>query len=390
MQIDRTQAEGIAREAMAALQRGDGKAARERFATLVDAGHDAAPMCLMLARACRASGDGAGEARALDRALERDQNNLQALLMRGDCSDWSGDARAAGSFYQRALEIARTGGAPPELAGALQQAQQFLQARAAEFGRALKAAVGPIEPDEPAAATRLKHSLEMLEGKREIFLQQPSVHYYPYLAQRQFFEREEFEWAAGLEAEAGAIREELLALLEADADFQPYVQPEKDRPPRDFHDLVNNPSWTALYLWKDGERVGENARRCPRTMAALDKVPLSRIGSRTPSVLFSRLLPGAHIPPHHGMLNSRLICHLPLIVPEGCWLRVGSETRQWEEGKLLVFDDSIEHEAKNPSDEVRIILLFDIWRPELTDAERAAISAIFQAIDSFQGVPADR
>jgi aspartyl/asparaginyl beta-hydroxylase (cupin superfamily) len=124
-------------------------------------------------------------------------------------------------------------------------------------------------------------------------------------------------------------------------------------------------------------------------MAALEKVPLSRIGSRTPAVLFSRLEPGAHIPPHTGLLNCRLICHLPLIVPKGCWLRVGNETREWEEGKLLIFDDSIEHEAKNPAEDLRIILLFDVWRPELGEEERAAISSIFEAIDRFQGVPED-
>ena len=133
--------------------------------------------------------------------------------------------------------------------------------------------------------------------------------------------------------------------------------------------------------------MGENAARCPKTMDALGKVPLSNIGSRTPSVLFSMLRPGAHIPPHHGMLNSRLICHLPLIVPEGCWLRVGNETRTVEAGKMMIFDDSIEHEAKNESGEVRIILLFDIWRPELNEAERAGISAIFDAIDRFTGLP---
>ena len=87
------------------------------------------------------------------------------------------------------------------------------------------------------------------------------------------------------------------------------------------------------------------------------------------------------------MLNCRLICHLPLIIPKGCWLRVGNEKREWEEGKLLMFDDSFEHEAMNPTSELRIILLFDVWRPELGPGERSAISAIFDAIDQFQGLP---
>ena len=118
-------------------------------------------------------------------------------------------------------------------------------------------------------------------------------------------------------------------------------------------------------------------------MTALDKVPMTHIGTKTPAVLFSKLTPGAHIPPHRGMLNCRLIGHLPLIVPDGCWLRVGNETRRWEEGKLLIFDDSFEHEAKNDSDQTRIVLLFDIWRPELNDGEKAGISDLFDTIDRF-------
>jgi aspartyl/asparaginyl beta-hydroxylase (cupin superfamily) len=97
------------------------------------------------------------------------------------------------------------------------------------------------------------------------------------------------------------------------------------------------------------------------------------------------LRPGARIPPHHGVLNSRLICHLPLIVPDRCGFRVGNETRAWEEGKLLVFDDSMEHEAWNDSDRDRVVLIFDVWRPELGEADRRAITTMFEAIDDYPG-----
>jgi aspartyl/asparaginyl beta-hydroxylase (cupin superfamily) len=234
---------------------------------------------------------------------------------------------------------------------------------------------------------RLTHALEMLKEQRPIFPQQPSVFYYPYLAQRQFFERNEFDWVAAIEAQTPVIREELIALVNEQAEFRPYVAEDSERPYRNFHGLNNDPSWSAFYLWKDGHLVEENAVRCPRTVEALGELPLTCIGTRTPVALFSRLAPRGHIPAHCGMLNSRVICHLPLIVPDGCWLRVGNETREWEEGKLLIFDDSIEHEAKNPTDLFRIILIFDVWRPELTDMERQAISAIFQTIDTFQAVP---
>jgi aspartyl/asparaginyl beta-hydroxylase (cupin superfamily) len=94
-------------------------------------------------------------------------------------------------------------------------------------------------------------------------------------------------------------------------------------------------------------------------------------------VIFSMLRAGAHIGAHTGMYNSRLICHLPLIVPPGCRFRVGDEVREWEEGKLLIFDDTIEHEAWNESDEDRIVLIFDVWRPELSERERFELTALF-------------
>ena len=301
-----------------------------------------------------------------------------------------GDIRAAVAFYQTALKGVRDPRfLDSQTLAQLQRGQAYVVERAREFQQSLEDALASASPADPAAARRLSHSIDILKGERQVFPQQPSVFYYPYLVQRQFFEREEFDWVPALEAATPAIREELVALVNQGADFRPYVENDPNRPHRDFHGLNENSDWTALYLWRDGKPVEANASRCPKTMAALEKVPLSRIGGRTPAVLFSRLEPGAHIPPHSGMLNCRLICHLPLIVPNGCWLRVGNETREWEEGKLLIFDDSIEHEAKNPSGELRIILLFDIWRPEIGEEERSGISAIFESIDRFQGLPDD-
>jgi aspartate beta-hydroxylase len=315
------------------------------------------------------------------------QTNLQALLDRADDYAARGDPKAAMSFYQAALKGAQGSHADGRTIERLRAAQAFVRQRAAEFQQSLDQALADYRPENTPAHVRLTHALDMLKGERTIYPQQPAVLYYPYLAQRQFFEREEFDWVPALEAATAEIRKELQALLEADANFRPYVEDRPHRPRRQFHHLNNDSSWSALYLWRDGQLVTDIADRCPRTIEALAKVPLSRIGARTPSVLFSRLEPGAHIPPHSGMLNCRLICHLPLIVPRGCSLRVGNDTREPEEGKLLIFDDSVEHEARNTSDELRIVLLFDIWRPELTETERQAISAVFRAIDSFQTLP---
>ena len=101
--------------------------------------------------------------------------------------------------------------------------------------------------------------------------------------------------------------------------------------------------------------------------------------------MFSLLAPGTRIPPHVGVSNARLVCHRPLIVPEGCWFRVGAETRYWKRGEAFVFDDTIEHEALNPSDELRIVFIFDIWHPDLSTAEREAVTAL---IGSEGGVAA--
>jgi hypothetical protein len=104
------------------------------------------------------------------------------------------------------------------------------------------------------------------------------------------------------------------------------------RPRRDLAGLEDNPSWSAYYLWKDGEIVLDHAARCPKTLAALAQAPQVWAKGRSPSVLFSQLRPRAWIPPHTGLTNTRLICHLPLIVRR-MRLRVGSDARVPVEGK---------------------------------------------------------
>jgi aspartate beta-hydroxylase len=312
------------------------------------------------------------------------EEEVRAHLARAAGYAAAGDTRAAASFVAAAARAAEGVQAlRPSLQAELAGAEAYVRRAAAAYQARLERALAEAE-----AGPRLDDALAILLGRKPVppsqatHPQLPSVLYVPGLPERFFYEASEFPWAEALEAETPAVRAELESLLGAGAEFQPYVEAPKNRPDRELHRLAGDASWTAFYLWKDGAPVPENAARCPRTIAALERVPLSRIGSRTPSVLFSLLRPGAHIPAHHGMLNSRLICHLPLIVPPDCWLRVGGETRAWEEGKLMVFDDSVSHDARNGSDSLRVVLLFDIWRPELDAAERRGLSAIFDAIDA--------
>ena len=382
------EAEEIGKSGLAALQRGDAAAARAAFDRLIATGRGGAQARLLLAQACRLGGDHEAEAAALDRVLAAEPHNVTALLMRGDAYGRIGDRRAATSFYRAALAAAKQmHQLPPTLAAQLERAAALVRDAGSDYQSHLETALADGGVDAKTTGPRFEQALDILFGRKQIYLQQPSVFYFPGLPQTQFYEREQFGWAADLEAATADIQAELGAVLEQGAGFRPYVEQEKNRPFRDFHGMHGDPSWSAFYLWQDGALVEENAARCPRTVAALERVPLARMGARTPVVLFSLLRPRAHIPPHHGMLNTRLICHLPLIVPPGCWLRVGNETRYWEAGKLMIFDDSIEHEARNPSDQLRVILLFDIWRPELDEAERRGVSAIFEAIDAYGGAP---
>jgi aspartyl/asparaginyl beta-hydroxylase (cupin superfamily) len=205
--------------------------------------------------------------------------------------------------------------------------------------------------------------------------------YFTGLPQRPFYDRGDFDWVKALEATTPAIRAELSAMT-ADAGFRPYVEGNADRP-RPNNPLLDDQSWSALYLWRGGEIVAENATHFPQTMAALGELPIPRVAGRSPMALFSRLAPGTHIQPHHGLLNTRLICHLPIVVPEGCALRVGAQTHMWREGELVIFDDSFEHEAWNRGSGTRTVLLFEIWRPEIGEDERAELTHLFEAIDSY-------
>lgn len=236
-----------------------------------------------------------------------------ALLARGDSFAAAGDPRAAVSFYEAALKASFQSRALDHTTIVrLQGARQFMKEQVRLFELELDVVVDNIDATDSIGAARLIHALDMVKGSRDIFPQRPSMFYYPYLAQRQFFEPEEFDWASDVEAATDDILEELHGLLSEGAHFQPYVEDNPNRPTRDFHGLNNSRAWTALYVWKHGQFITEMAKRCPATVRAIEKVPLSHVGERTPSVFFSKLEPGAHIPQHTGMLNSRLICHLPL------------------------------------------------------------------------------
>lgn len=311
-------------------------------------------------------------------------DNLRGLISRGDALSIAGDARAATEFYRRAIHQARAlGRVDAALVEPLQRANAVVQAQATAYNSHLHSSLHAAGFDPAHSSDRFSLSLDLMAGRKRPYFQEPRFYLFPGLPQIEYERRERLPWLNDVEAAAPAIRAELKALLEEPALFRPYVEARENRPNGDQAGMLDNPDWSAIFLWKDGAENPDIAARCPATLQALASVPLCRIPGRTPSILFSKLAAGARIPSHNGMINTRLICHLPLITPPGCHFRVGNSVREWEDGVAWAFDDTIEHEARNDSDQDRIILIFDVWKDEITSEERELITAMFAAIDAY-------
>ena len=378
-------------QALAAIQSGNGRAARSLLEERIAAGVLHVSVYTLLAVACRALGDGSAMEQALDEALALEPHNLNALVMKGDLLQGRNDLPAAAGYYDLILKLARqsiaSGADPAELEGLIEHASRGQTFCTEALSRHLHEHLAREGYSPEKAPRRFNHALDLLTGKRQVYHQRPRALYFPELPQIQFYEREEFPWATRIEGYTDDITEELYGVVQDKDAFKPYLKADSRLAGSDLQKVKDNEGWRAFYLYKDGEVVIENAIRCPHTMAALEKVPLTRIRGRGPSVLFSMLTPGAHIAPHTGFVNTRLICHLPLLVPPGCAIRVGNETREWQRGKLLIFDDTIEHEAWNQGNQTRVVLIFDIWRPELTADERQLVATMLEGVDSFGSKP---
>ena len=163
-----------------------------------------------------------------------------------------------------------------------------------------------------------------------------------------FYDPAEFPIANVLTDNWEIIRDEYLA-LEEDA-FDPWVQ-------RGMHGA----GWSVFGLVAAGHAIPGSEMRCPKTQALLAGLEgISLAG-------FSRMAPHSHILPHCGWAENEYRLHLGLVVPDGCRLRVAEETRNWQPGKCLVFDDTIEHEAWNDSGRFRGNLMVDFLRPGETE-----------------------
>jgi aspartate beta-hydroxylase len=219
--------------------------------------------------------------------------------------------------------------------------------------------------------------------------QRPTFLYMPDLPSTRFFDRDLFPWYGAIEAQTASIRAEMQAMIAAGGDgFEPFFGHFDEKNARIEDHLRNDhgeaPVWDAFFFYRHGTRYDANAARCPITAAALDETPLCRIREHAPEACYSVLTPGSHILPHRGVTNTRVVTHLPLVVPEGdLALNVSGELMRWREGSCFSFDDTFEHEAWNRGDETRVVLLFDVWNPHLTPIECDALTVLIGGIGDF-------
>nr|WP_217352644.1 aspartyl/asparaginyl beta-hydroxylase domain-containing protein [Sphingomonas sp. ID1715] len=367
-----------------ALSTGDFARARDLFTKAAAADPKEPVLWLNVARAARELGDDAGELAALDQILAIDARFFMALLRKAHLFQRQGQAAAAATLWSQASIVAPAAEQlTPELRELLAQGQTFAADYHQRTGRLIDEALAPARAGlDRRHARRFDAAVDAMLGRRRIYANECAALHFPFLPADEYFDREHFPWLGELEAAAPAIRAELQDLLEkGDEGFRPYVQYPSGYPESKWSHLDHSERWSAYFLWRHGKRVDAHCERCPDTAATLAKLPLADHAGRAPTAFFSLLHPKTRIPPHTGVTNARTIIHLALVVPDGCGFRVGGETRQWVEGEAFAFDDTIEHEAWNDSDQLRAVLILDVWNPYITVQERELVNRLYAVAD---------
>ena len=265
---------------------------------------------------------------ALNRLLEAEPRSVLLNIRKADWRVRAGDDALACYFYGRALHIAGDRPLPQEEAAEMGRAKLALaeaagRAHSRRVARLTERALAPQQ-----WSPRLRASLELAAGLRSDDVEDParpyspgSTHFhYTGLPQIQFYDPGQFDWVPAIEAATAAICEELNGLLASGtAELRPFVQNDDGMPLGVSKALSDGRDWGVLALCEQGWLDPDYIKRCPRTWDTLLRhVPVPRVSGWGPSAVFSILKAGAHIGAHTGMYNTRLICHLPLIVPPGC------------------------------------------------------------------------
>jgi aspartate beta-hydroxylase len=370
------------------LRNGNAPAARELLERALARDGANTRLLMNLAGTLRRLGLADVEMSTIERVLAVEPRHLFALLQKAALLESQGKQRAAAKVYHNALQTVPPGtSVPVALRGLIEKAVAATNPNDAALATFLNEQLQGLRARHAdTAQDRFEHCIDAFLGRRRIFTPQPTFLHFPQLPAREFYPRVEFPWLQQLEAATAEIREEFERVFAEDAaGLEPYIAYPQGVPLDQWAELNHSRRWSVFYLWRDGKPQEEHLQRCPRTAQLLARLPLLDIAGYAPTVFFSILDAKSHIPAHTGVTNTRVIVHVPLIIPPGCRFRVGSTTREWRAGSAWVFDDSIEHEAWNDSDVPRAILILDVWNPYLTPAERDLVSATVRGIAKFYG-----
>jgi aspartate beta-hydroxylase len=347
---------------------------------------------LHLGRAFDAAGDFAAALQAYEAAVRLRPDFSVARLY------WAGSLERANRIdravvqYVRALEDAQKSGrwlTPESTPPALRQLVEHAVATVREnrnlaFANLFEPLVNRFGKN---SLTRVAQTLRIyFKQEAAVFpdpRQRPTFLFVPGLPASPYLDRALFPWIDDLEAETPNVQAELGRLL-PDSRGRERVFDTAELEQANLRGDGIAPSWTGYYFYRYGLRREDNCGACPHTARALESIPLSRVRAHGPEVLFSVFTPGTHLLPHRGVTNTRLVGHLPLVIPENCALKVGGELHAWVEGRAVIFDDTYEHEAWNRSSSIRVVMIFDIWNPYLTEVERLAFADLIAAIGDFR------
>lgn len=360
-------------EADAAMARGDVHQAASLLELAAQRGRDSSTL-LRLATIRRSVGDLTGAVQAASAAVELAPRNFVMSLLLGSLREATGAIHAAERAYRMACRVAPLDlSFQPAIAKQIDRARSSVEA-AGQWRKRLfdwqPAADSGLTPDEDRRLRGFRSNiLENLEAGPLT----PPLFLLPGIRSKKYFDARDFTGITGLEAATDDIRDEFLGV----ADTLDLNLPQSSTGNHVMgSDGSSTGKWSMIPLIRNGIVVEEFAARCPLTMALANELAMPRLGFISPSLYFSVLEPGSRIAPHTGITNARVIAHLPLIVPDRCGFKVGGETREWEVGRAMVFDDMTTHEAWNDSGETRVVLIADLWRPELSVSERRGVEEL--------------
>jgi len=374
--------------------RGKHEAAIRRLQSAVEVTRDDPAAWIQLGNAQMAAEDFSGAVTSFRRGLSLAPRIFVAHLQLGMALEKLGQSHEALKAYFMAIETARSLGrwrddatTAVDLRQAVKYAMNYVNKGRRQLFRDV---LNPLrERYGDSELVRVERSLAIYFSDQPANIpdprQKPKFMYFPDIASQPYYPRKHFPWLEKLEAATDTIREELHDVLSQGQELEAFLGPLPAHASRGMlrSSSDQNPAWDAYFFHRHGQRHEQHCARCPLTTALLDALPLVRIRDHAPEILFSILTPGTHILPHTGVTNTRLVTHLPLIIPPDCAIRVGGEEHVWQEGRCVTFDDTYEHEAWNRSGQTRAVLILDSWHPDLSEAEREAVTDLVEAIGDF-------